>query len=80
MNYRIKKIFLLSILSFFGSIILSVADSHVTECTITGGIFDKTQPIDNGYCASAPDTYEVIAYEMYPVSYTHLTLPTTPYV
>ncbi len=65
MNYRFKKIFLLSILSFFASIILSAADSHVTECTITGGVFDKTQPIDNGYCASAPNTYEVIAYEMY---------------
>jgi hypothetical protein len=76
MNYRIKKIFLLSILSFFGSIILSVADSHVTECTITGGIFDKTQPIDNGYCASAPDTYEVIAYEMY-LCTSQPTAPTT---
>ncbi len=65
MNYHFKKIFLLSILSFFASITLSAADSHVTECTITGGIFDKTQPIDNGYCASAPNTYEVIAYEMY---------------
>ena len=62
MKYQIKKIFLLSFLSFFGSIMLSAADSHVTECTITGGIFDKTQPIDNGYCASAPDAYEVIAY------------------
>ena len=43
----------------------SYADSHVDSCTITGGIYDKTQVIDNGYCASAPSAYEIIAYELY---------------
>ena len=43
----------------------SYADSHVDSCTITGGIYDKTQVIDNGYCASAPAAYEIIAYELY---------------
>ena len=63
-------------MSFLASILYLAADSHVTECTITGGIFDKTQPIDNGYCASAPNTYEVIAYEMY-LCTSQPTAPTT---
>ena len=68
------------------------ADSHVDSCTITGGIYDKTEVIDDNYCASAPAAYEIIAYELclctsepaaptttavMAVSYTHLTLPTT---
>ena len=52
------------------------SDSHVTICTITSGIFDKTQSIDNGYCASAPDAYEVVAYELY-LCTSEPTAPTT---
>ena len=44
------------------------ADSHVDSCNITNGVFSAAQVIDNAgdeYCASAPDSYEVVAYEMY---------------
>ena len=52
------------------------SDSHVTVCTLSSGVFDKTQPIDNGYCASAPDAYEVVAYELY-LCTSEPTAPTT---
>jgi len=44
------------------------ADSHVDSCTITNGVFSAAQVIENGggeYCASAPESYEIVAYEMY---------------
>ena len=44
------------------------ADSHVNSCTITNGVFSAAQVIENGggeYCASAPESYEIVAYEMY---------------
>ena len=44
------------------------ADSHVDSCNITNGVFSAAQVIDNAgdeYCASAPESYEVIVYEMY---------------
>ena len=66
----INFLYLILVLNL-SAINFSYADSHVDSCTITGGIYDKTQVIENGYCASAPSAYEIIA-----VSYTHLTLPT----
>ena len=60
----IKLLYLILFINFL-AINFSYADSHVDSCTITGGIYDKTQVIDNGYCASAPSTYEIIAYELY---------------
>ena len=68
--------YILFLVSFFllTSISFSFADSHVDSCTVTAGVFDKTQPIDNGYCASAPDAYEVTVYEMYLCT----ALPTAP--
>ncbi len=53
------------LLFIFASIMNVFADSHVDSCTVTNGVFNKTEIIDNGYCASAPDTYEVVVYEMY---------------
>ena len=44
------------------------ADSHVDSCTITNGVFSAAQVIGDGggeYCASAPESYEIVAYEMY---------------
>ena len=44
------------------------ADSHVNSCTITNGVFSAAEVIGDGggeYCASAPETYEIVAYEMY---------------
>lgn len=65
MSNKIKNIFYLAAFSLIASLNLSFADSHVSNCTITSGVFDKSEPIDNGYCASAPNAYEVVAYEMY---------------
>ena len=62
---KIKNILYLAVFSLIASLNLSFADSHVENCTITSGVFDKSEPIDNGYCASAPNAYEVVAYEMY---------------
>jgi len=62
---KIKNILYLAVFSLIASLNLSFADSHVSNCTITSGVFDKSEPIDNGYCASAPNAYEVVAYEMY---------------
>ena len=44
------------------------ADSHVNSCTITNGVFSAAEVIGDGggeYCASAPESYEVVVYEMY---------------
>ena len=44
------------------------ADSHVNSCTITNGVFSAAEVIGDGggeYCASAPESYEIVAYEMY---------------
>ena len=44
------------------------ADSHVNSCTITNGVFSAAEVIGDGggeYCASAPESYEVIVYAMY---------------
>ena len=44
------------------------ADSHVDSCTITNGVFSAAEVIADGqgeYCASAPESYEVIVYDMY---------------
>ena len=71
----IKFLYLILVLNL-SAINFSYADSHVDSCTITGGIYDKTEVIDEGYCASAPDTYEVIAYEMY-LCTSQPTAPTT---
>ena len=60
----IKRLYLILVVSLTATY-FSHADSHVDSCTITGGIYDKTQVIDNGYCASAPAAYEIIAYELY---------------
>ena len=60
----IKYLYLILVMSLSAAY-YSYADSHVDSCTITGGIYDKTQVIDNGYCASAPAAYEIIAYELY---------------
>ena len=65
MSNKIKNILYLAVFSLIASLNLSLADSHVENCTITSGVFDKSEPIDNGYCASAPNAYEVVAYEMY---------------
>ncbi len=65
MSNKIKNIFYLAAFSLIASLNLSFADSHVSNCTITSGVFAKSEPIDNGYCASAPNAYEVVAYEMY---------------
>ena len=62
---KIKNILYLAVFSLIASLNLSLADSHVENCTITSGVFDKSEPIDNGYCASAPNAYEVVAFEMY---------------
>ena len=60
----IKNLYLILVMSLSATY-HSYADSHVDSCTITGGIYDKTEVIDNGYCASAPAAYEIIAYELY---------------
>ena len=65
MSNKIRNILYLATFSLITSLSLSFADSHVENCTITSGVFDKSEPIDNGYCASAPNAYEVVAYEMY---------------
>ena len=65
MTNKIRNILYLAAFSLITSLSLSFADSHVVNCTITSGVFDKSEPIDNGYCASAPNAYEVVAYEMY---------------
>mgnify|MGYP001366069024 FL=1 len=65
MNNEIKNILYFAVFTLIASLNLSFADSHVSNCTITSGVFDKSEPIDNGYCASAPNAYEVVAYEMY---------------
>ena len=65
MSNKIKNILYLAVFSLIASLNLSLADSHVENCTITSGVFDKSEPIDNGYCASAPNAYEVVAFEMY---------------
>ena len=65
MNNEIKNILYFAVFTLIASLNLSFADSHVENCTITSGVFDKSEPIDNGYCASAPNAYEVVAYEMY---------------
>ncbi|MDC3110914.1 hypothetical protein OA413_01720 [Pelagibacteraceae bacterium] len=65
MNNEIKNIIYFAVFTLIASLNLSFADSHVENCTITSGVFDKSEPIDNGYCASAPNAYEVVAYEMY---------------
>jgi hypothetical protein len=52
----------------FVPFISSFADSHVDSCNITNGVFSAAQVTDNAgdeYCASAPESYEVVAYEMY---------------
>ena len=61
----IIKIYTFLFLIFFISSLF--ADSHVDSCTITNGVFDKTQVIDNGrrvLCKRAR-SYEIVAYEMY---------------
>ena len=65
MSNKIKNIFYLAVFFLIASLNLSFADSHVSNCTITSGVFAKSEPIGNGYCASAPNAYEVVAYEMY---------------
>lgn len=64
-----KNVFIIisSILLFFNLIFSKniLADSHVDTCTITSGVFDTTEVITDGYCASSPDAYEVVAYELY---------------
>ena len=40
-----------------------IADSHVDSCTITNGVFDNAQVIDDAgdeYCASAPDLMKLL--------------------
>ena len=65
MNFLKHKL-LLPIFILFTSITLLSADSHVDSCTITGGIFTASEVLTGDeYCASAPDFYEVVAYEMY---------------
>ena len=52
----------------FAPFTTSFADSHVNSCTITNGVFTAAEVIADGqgeYCASAPESYEVIVYEMY---------------
>ena len=60
----VRHLYLILVMSLSATY-YSYADSHVDSCTITGGIYDKTQVIDEGYCASAPAAYEIIAYELY---------------
>ena len=49
----------------FTPISILFADSHVDSCTITNEVFSKSDVITDNYCASAPNTYEVVVYEMY---------------
>ena len=52
----------------FAPLTSSFADSHVNSCTVTNGVFSAAEVIADGqgeYCASAPESYEVIVYEMY---------------
>tara|TARA_A100001388_G_C28727646_1_gene479804 strand:+ start:229 stop:1068 length:840 start_codon:yes stop_codon:yes gene_type:complete len=58
-----KNILLLPLI-FLVFFILSSLAEEVNTCPITEGVFDKDGPIGS-WCASAPDAYEVIAYEMY---------------
>ena len=62
-----KYLFNLKILLFFFfiGITSSIKAEEVDVCTITNGVFSKAEALDQGYCASAPDTYEVVVYEMY---------------
>ena len=54
-NQNIYFLFFVFLISIYSS------DSHVDSCTITNGVFDKTQVIDNaGYCASAPDLMKLL--------------------
>ena len=62
------KYILLSSFIFLMISISSLLAEEVNTCTITNGIFAKDGasggPIGS-WCASAPESYEVIAYEMY---------------
>lgn len=65
MNYSLFSIIKISAIFIITSVNLLMADSHVDECTITDGVFSQNEVIIDGYCASAPDSYEVTVYEMY---------------
>lgn len=68
MKFKIIITIYTFLLFIYASISSLFADSHVDSCNITNGVFSAAQVIDNAgdeYCASAPDSYEVVAYEMY---------------
>ena len=68
MKFKIIITIYTFLLIICASISSLLADSHVNNCTITNGVFSAAEVIGDGggeYCASAPETYEIVAYEMY---------------
>ena len=68
MSFNIITRLSIFLIILFTPITSLIADSHVNSCTITNGVFSAAEVIGDGggeYCASAPESYEVIVYEMY---------------
>ena len=73
-----RNIYIISIIFGFFVTLISINKSSAS-CTITGGVIDNGFLTDAGNdfsCFTAPDLYEIVAYEMYLCS----SAPTAPNV
>ena len=62
-----RNIYIISIIFGFFVTLISINKSSAS-CTITGGVIDNGFLTDAGNdfsCFTAPDLYEIVAYEMY---------------